>query len=381
MFRPTPQRGRRPGSVLPLVCITLVFLVGMVAFAIDTGYVALTRTQMQEAADAGAHAGAFKLATFDGQSSQDAAARTEARTFVGYNDSLTVPDGDIKVFRYNPYKAAGQRVSAGSASLPPNAVEVTLRRDAQANGPVSLYFGPVLGTSQADVRAKSVAYLLPAGGILPGAPLIPFAMHVDYYYAAVGQARTDPDGVPIPTTDTARVKDDGTVVSGSDGIKEVVLFSGTRQSPGNFGSVDLGSASNGTPELRRQILYGPTWNDFHDPDFRDKLQRDGSLAAPVNLGGDPGLSTSVKDSFDQVIGKPRIIPLFDTVTGNGNNTVYHVVGFAAVVITAVDLQGSPKQVWIQPSRLITSNITPADPDTATTEGVFGPPRLVVLPPG
>src|SRR5687767_12857654 len=35
----------RHGNVIPVVVILLVFLVGLVAFAIDTGYVALTRTQ------------------------------------------------------------------------------------------------------------------------------------------------------------------------------------------------------------------------------------------------------------------------------------------------------------------------------------------------
>ena len=40
MPMPSPRRSRRPGNVVPIVAILAVFLVGMVAFAIDTGYVA-----------------------------------------------------------------------------------------------------------------------------------------------------------------------------------------------------------------------------------------------------------------------------------------------------------------------------------------------------
>ena len=39
----------RPGSVMSIVAILAVFLVGMAAFAIDTGYVAGTRTRLQRA--------------------------------------------------------------------------------------------------------------------------------------------------------------------------------------------------------------------------------------------------------------------------------------------------------------------------------------------
>lgn len=378
MLRPSDARGRRPGNVIPVVCVMLVFLVGMVAFALDTGYIALTRTEMQRAADAGVHAGVFKLATFDGQPLQDAAAKAETKATIALNESLTVLDADLKVFRYNPYKPAGSRASnAYSASQPPNAVEVTLRRDPQANGKLPLFFGPVLGTAQADVRARATAYLLPGKGVLPGAPLIPYTMHVDYYYAAVGQNRTGTDGRKIETTDTARLKDDGTVVYGSDGVKEVILFGSDKVTPGNFGSIDIGTASNGTPELERQILYGPTWADFHHPDFVGHLQKDGSLLPPFVAGGDPGISNGTKDAFEAIIGKARIIPLYDTVTGTGNNTRYNIVGFASVVITAVDMTGNPKRVWVQPTRLITDKVTPADPDTATSKGIYTPPRLVI----
>ena len=51
----TPGNGCRPGNVLILFAVILTGLVGMVAFAIDVGYIALYKTQMQRASDAAAN--------------------------------------------------------------------------------------------------------------------------------------------------------------------------------------------------------------------------------------------------------------------------------------------------------------------------------------
>src|SRR3954453_16581405 len=55
----------RRGAVLPLVVLSLVALVGMLALAIDIGMVAVARSQVQNAADSAAMAGAR---TFNGSS-------------------------------------------------------------------------------------------------------------------------------------------------------------------------------------------------------------------------------------------------------------------------------------------------------------------------
>ena len=101
--------------------------------------------------------------------------------------------------------------------------------------------------------------------------MIPYAVQIDYYFAACGQTRTGVDGKTIDTMDNWTVRADGTVVAGADGVQEIVLFSDTNSKPGNFGSLDIGSSSNGTPELDRQILYGPTVEDFQNSDFANKV--------------------------------------------------------------------------------------------------------------
>src|SRR5438270_1725849 len=106
------RRPHRRGSTLPVVLILLVVLVGMVSFAIDVGYVAHGRTELQASADAGAHAAITKLySSLSGNTPSYTTARAEARTFVQTNQGsgFTVPDADIEFGMYTPTAAAGSR--------------------------------------------------------------------------------------------------------------------------------------------------------------------------------------------------------------------------------------------------------------------------------
>jgi hypothetical protein len=370
--------GRRPGNVVPIVAILAVFLVGMVAFAIDTGYVAGTRTKLQRAADSGALAGCEKLVSYPGQPVPEASARAETLKFAQANESLTVLDADIRLLRYDPGAPAGQRISTiYSSDLPPNCVELTMRRDDLANGKLPLFFAPVLGQRTADVRARATGYIMPAKGILPGAPMLPYAVQMDYYFAATGQTRTGVDGKTIGTQDNWTVNPDGSVVAGADGVREIVLFSDTNNKPGNFGSLDIGSSSNGTGDLDRQILYGPTVADFQNSDFANKVAADGALYVPFVATGDSGLTTSVKSKFEQISGQSRIVPLYDTVVNPGDNAAYHIVSYAVVTIVQVDFSGNPKKLWVQPARLASNKVTASDLSNVVSYGVYSPPRLVI----
>jgi hypothetical protein len=130
--------------------------------------------------------------------------------------------------------------------------------------------------------------------------------------------------------------DTKTVSAGSDGIKEVNLFPQGTGSPGNRGTVDIGSSNNSTADIARQILNGVTPADL--------AYHGGSLTFDANhelhLNGDTGISAGVKDELASIIGKPRLIPIFTTVFGPGNNADYTIVKFVGVRITGVKLTGS-----------------------------------------
>src|SRR5437868_14319284 len=109
---------QRRGAIIPLFAILLIPLLGMLAFSIDIGYIALVKTDLQTAADSAALAGAEKLQalyvqyTIPGQTSQSSILNTAttntgaanspmytAETFAQYNKagnvSIAVRDQDV----------------------------------------------------------------------------------------------------------------------------------------------------------------------------------------------------------------------------------------------------------------------------------------------
>ena len=52
---------RRRGAIVPLFALLLIPLLAMLAFSIDAGYMVLVKTDLQNAADAAALAGAEKM--------------------------------------------------------------------------------------------------------------------------------------------------------------------------------------------------------------------------------------------------------------------------------------------------------------------------------
>jgi Flp pilus assembly protein TadG len=61
----------------------LILLLGMVSFAIDVGYVAHARTELQGTTDAGTLAGLAKLYSASGADQDFATSRSEIRKYVG----------------------------------------------------------------------------------------------------------------------------------------------------------------------------------------------------------------------------------------------------------------------------------------------------------
>src|SRR5262249_19947196 len=90
---------QRRGVVAPLTAILVVFLMGMVAFAVDIGYVVLVRQELQNAGDAASLARASKLldpSLLKGSPNQSQAmanARDEATRFAQANTAGNVALG------------------------------------------------------------------------------------------------------------------------------------------------------------------------------------------------------------------------------------------------------------------------------------------------
>jgi Flp pilus assembly protein TadG len=372
---------RREGAVIPLVAILTVFILGMVAFGVDLGYIAVTQKEMQNAADSAALAAASQLhdrSALSGtlvKSSMVANVRSAAQSFSSKNtagnvslqlDSNTSNDsgGDIVVGRIdNPSDLSASMNTNPNVTF--NSARTRIRRNSAMNGSLRLFFGATLGKSTQDLSAQATAtyedgvtgFGLRNGAMIGSCSLIPFTLEVHLWT----NAPTDPwyDPTLPPGVVQGNGPDDWNYTptnrsysSGSDGIHEINLYPTKGNSPGNFGTVNLGQDNNGTPILERQILYGPNAQDLSAfPNNTIQLGADGTLL----LTGNPGISAGFKPDLEAIRGQPRSFPLYISVAGQGANTYYTIVAFGGLTILDVDLTGNNKHVTVQPEYVLDPN--------------------------
>ena len=345
---------RRAGSILVLTAVMMVLMFAMLAMSVDLGYVALVRTQSQSSADAAALAATWDLIRGDSLSTPGnavpelAVARSTAAQFAGLNrvgglaPALAGADVAFGRFQYSP---GGAILNFANPSIY-NATRVRVRRAVSQNGEVPMFFVRVLGIHSASSQAEATAAFLDnfSGFKLPTTDtgklgVLPFAMDKQSWVALMaGQSASD---------QFTWNKDTGQITSGADGKAEVDLYPHGTGSPGNRGTVDIGNRNNSTADISRQIREGISAADLAQLGGKLELGPGGTL----QLNGDTGISAGVKDDLLAVRGQPRVIPLFSSVSGPGNNAQYTIVGFAGVRIMEVVLTGSmsSKRVLIQPA--------------------------------
>lgn len=354
--RQSHRRQRRHGNILVLSAFMMIVMFAFLAFAVDIGYLYVTRDQMQRTADAAAIAACWDLIDGNAPSRQanstttSITARTTAGTYAALNPVLaaapTLASNDVTIgYLSNPSDPSVAMSTIGMNS--PNAVTVRVQRVAGQNGAVPLFFAKALGLSSTTMQAQATAALLynvkgfqmPSDG--SNLDLLPFALDKTTWDAMM--AGTGTDSWTVNTTT-------GAVTAGSDGVKECNLYPQGTGSPGNRGTVDIGSSNNSTADISRQITSGVNAADLSH--FGGKLELDSS--GKLYLNGDTGISAGVKNELASIIGQPRIIPIFQSVAGPGNNATYTIVQFAGVRIMEVKLTGSmsSKKVTIQPCNIV-----------------------------
>ena len=146
---------KRRGVILPLTALFIVIIVGMVAFAIDSGTITLARTQLQAAADAAALAGADALST------SPAAATTAAQTiaqanYAGGAHVSIVASSDIEFGNWDTTTSTFTLLT-GTAASDANAVRVTCWLKQSRSTGLTLFFAPIWGHSVTDVKAQAIA--------------------------------------------------------------------------------------------------------------------------------------------------------------------------------------------------------------------------------
>jgi Flp pilus assembly protein TadG len=398
------KSSRRRGAIIPLAALLMVLMVGMLAFAIDLGYICSVKAELQNAADAAALAGAQQLqplfvqyyapgqtqqsmiyqqATTD--TSNSASPIPTAQRFAAYNlaggVNITVATSDI-TFSYND--GTLPPVPA-SVVLFPNTITVTTRRDSSSNTPLGLFFANIFGMATIDLTATASATIY-AGDVsslqvIPGvnAHILPVALDVNVWTNYVQNNSASPWL-------------SGRTSTGPNGNPQLQVYPTSTNTPGSFGLLDVGVPSNNAPAFRSWIDDGSTPNDISYLLNNNLLPVSPSSPEPWKCG--PGLKSTLLSDFQLQIGVPNLIPLFAPVTaipnpalyqaatGNGQNATYAIIGFVGVTITEATGNGNNMNISIQPIGIDdpTSTILNPSPARASKQTIFGTPHTTFVPP-
>jgi Flp pilus assembly protein TadG len=386
MKKPSLRSRNRRGTIAPLTLVLMIVLLACVAFAIDVGYLAKTRNEMQRTADAAAIAAAWDLISEESLTGDTSMSQTmvnvrgSAVSYTSLNDICKKsPDidentandvsGDVVVGYLNDLTNPAAEWDYSDPTKF-NAVQLRVSKTSQMNGEIPLFFARVLGMDSRATTATATAALtrniggfrIPADG--GNVQLLPFALDIDTWNDLMNGTATD-----SWTYDP----DTGAVCAGSDGIKEVNLYPQGTGSPGNRGTVDIGGSNNSTTDIARQIVEGVSPDDLAHHGGELEFDSCGEL----DLNGDTGISAGVKDELASIVGDPRMIPIFEEVNGPGNNADYTIVKFAGVRIMEVKLTGkmTSKRLIIQPCNIVADGVIPT-----TQEGhgdfIYTPVRLI-----
>jgi len=381
------KRQSRNGAIIILTAILSIVLIGMVAFSVDIGYVLSAKEELQRSADAAALAACWeygqKLAKGNTEDSSVSAARTTAANYAALNrvtgnavsldsNAGNSPNGDV-VFGYISNFKNSQSAFQTNSTNGINAIRVRLRKDSSMNGEVPYFFARVFGMEGQVLESEAIAGMIrdvrgfqaPANG--ENVDILPYALDLDTWNELVAGNSSD---------NYCWNAEGKSIGSGSDGFVEVNLFPQGTGSPGNRGTIDIGGANNSTSDIARQILHGISPEDFaaHAANGRSLEFDEGGA---LYLNGDTGISSGVKDELIAIKGQPRVIPIFETVTQNGNNAEYKIVKWQGIRIMAVKLTGSmsQKHVTIQVAPVLVNGVIPST-TTGTSQYVYSPVVLV-----
>jgi Flp pilus assembly protein TadG len=145
-------RPQRRGNVVVLSAFLMIVMMALAAFAVDVGYIAEARTQLQKSADASALAAAAKLPSLAQATLAATATATSNKTSI----TPALKTSDIVYGYWNRNTATF--TSPKPVGRPYNAVRITLRRTAANGNALGLFFGRVLGTHTTDVTASAIGY-------------------------------------------------------------------------------------------------------------------------------------------------------------------------------------------------------------------------------
>jgi hypothetical protein len=164
------RTSNRHGTILVLTAAVMIVLLGFVAMTVDIGFIELTRTQLQSAADASALSGAMELSGIDDPAlvranARNAVVQTAAMHRAGDKASVAIdPIKDI-TFGKLVWNGVSQtyRIQWGEDATPYNVIKVKALRTTGmgSDNRLPLFFAPAIRSKNADVGAEAIATFQP----------------------------------------------------------------------------------------------------------------------------------------------------------------------------------------------------------------------------
>lgn len=290
------RAGKRDrGAAAVVIGISLLAILGASSLAVDLGNHRATNSRTTTASDAAALAAAIELTA--GSTESDACAA--AATVVAANEAGAT------------LHSCASEISTNGATI----VSVEVREDVQ------YLFAQAIGGGSGTVQSISSARWGPVG--VQGAR--PFALCISSLAGLLvgwdSNGATSIGPVQVPYGKAAQPA----ACNGGDPV------------PGNWGSLDFDGGSNSNADQQDWIENG----------------YDGTVLPNVSVEGNPGaLAGSVAGSLDSLIiqgatGETFPVPIFGTVSGNGANTEFQVIGFVDVHLTDYKVNGSADSRWLE----------------------------------
>ncbi|HYV39777.1 MAG TPA: TadE/TadG family type IV pilus assembly protein [Gemmataceae bacterium] len=370
IFKFSCNRRQRRGAVAPMAALLAAFMIGMVAFAVDLGWMVLVKSDLQNAADSAALAGVKPL--MDGYVQYQltvlpsakvtvlntalANARTYAKRYAGYNaaggvNSLTLNDSDIE---FGVTDASGAYTAISGTSTFPNTIKVILRRDSSSNGALGLYFAPIFGITTVSLNASAAACMY--GGTANSFVSNPTAN------VSVLPITYDKDSWQIFTL--TGLDPDGRLTT-YNGYPALQIYPSIK-APGNFGQLSLDASHVGASVEIDWVNNGVASSDISGLKNANLIPLSSHDTTKWDWQGDTGLKQSLISAINAKAGQQFVLPLFNPYsdsptytapsysagTGQGSNYFFQITQFVGIVIVP-----SNGNVIVQPVAMVDANIT------------------------
>ena len=253
-------RGKnRRGATLVLVALSMTVVLGFSAFAVDLSQMAAYRSELQRAADAGAHAGAIQLT----KTRYDSAAAIASSFAVANLVFGKAPIVDA--IEYGTWDNATSKFTLICSGVACSKASVT-GADAiriLVHGSGSTIFAGILGYFGFSIQTKAIGWAAPT--VSKSGCVKPFALEYTTLTKTLNAARGlpltyNPLRYPLEPGDLAIIRDNPTALTvclklGSPGNPCTAGQAGTSY-PGNFQAVDLNPGDHGAATYENNIAGG-----------------------------------------------------------------------------------------------------------------------------